>query len=147
MPQQHRHQNGGRELKEELPPGGEAGILMVDHLHVIIDEANGSKDQSEQENIKSAPVSLRNMAPAHGHRHHTDGGNKHQPAHGGGPLLGHVPGGTDLLDGLARMECPQRRNKEPPDDHGEDKAHRRRCGHGDNSRIHRFASSALFHLS
>ena len=106
VPQKNDHQNGCRELEQELPPGSKAGILVMDHFHVVVHKANAAKDQSEGKHIEPAPLLVGQVPPGAHQDGDADGEDEHESAHGGGPLLGHVPGGADLLDGLPCLQGP-----------------------------------------
>ena len=49
--------------------------------------------------------------------------DEHQPSHGGRPLLRHVPGGADLLDGLPGLHAPQQGDEPLPAQGGRRKGH------------------------
>ena len=96
---------------------------MVDHLHVVVEKADHAKDQGEEKHIDRPPVSVGHMAPAQDAHSDGDGQDKHEPAHGGGPLFGHMPGGAVFLDGLPGLQPPEHGNEQLPEQGREHKAH------------------------
>ena len=111
VPQQHREGDGGGELEQELGPGGQAGVLLFLHLLVVVQVADDPEHQRETENEQSPEVPPGNVGPADEQEGAQDAQDEHEPAHGRGTLLGHVPGGAVLLDGLAGLHPAEYRDQ------------------------------------
>ena len=81
------------------------------HLDEIVNESDDAEHQSEEQDEQAPPPASGQVAPADGKHRDGNANDKNQPAHGGGALLGHVPGGTVLPDGLAGFQPPQPGNQ------------------------------------
>ena len=114
---EHGKQYGRRQLEQELLGGGQAGVLMLFHLKVVVDIADDAEHQGPAE------AALGKILPPQQKDRRGDADDEHQPSHGGGPLFGPVPGGPDVLDGLARLHPPQRRDQRFPRQGGHHKGH------------------------
>ena len=96
---------------------------MVAQLLEIVDEPDGTKHQGKQEHYNVVMKSVLEILPARGHHRHGDTQNKHQAAHGGGTLFGHMPGGSVLPDGLSGLEPAQHRDQNLSGNGGHAKGH------------------------
>ena len=67
--------------------------------------------------------SVLQVLPPGGEHGGPDAQNEHQTAHGGGTLLGEVPGGAVLPDGLARLQPAKQRDQDLARDSGHAKGH------------------------
>ena len=99
--------NGRRQLKQELGAGGQAGVLMLFDLFIVIQIADDTEHQREAKDKNGSEVPPGNIRPADEDNGDQHAQNKHEPAHGGGTLFGHMPGGAVLLDGLSRLHSAQ----------------------------------------
>ncbi len=61
--QQHREDDGRRQLKQELLGGGQALIGVVAQLLEVIDKADDPEDQRKQEHIHMVPVPHADLLP------------------------------------------------------------------------------------
>ena len=113
-------QGGDGQLEQSLLLGGQALILLLDQLGVVVNEADQTEAQAGNQ-CQNAGVILHEGDVAQG----ADqcGKNEHQAAHHGGACLDIVPGGADLTDGLADLQGPQDGQKDVADDAGENQAH------------------------
>lgn len=100
-PQQAQKRHRRRQLQQELLNGGEAGVAVMLYLLIVINIADDAEYQGKQVYIDMGKVPLHHALPAHNHHRDADADDEHQPAHSGGTLLGHVPGGANLLDALS----------------------------------------------
>ena len=121
VPQQGGKGNGGGQLEQKLGPGGEAGILPLFHLLVVVQIPDDPKDQGEEEDKDGPVVPRQQVRGADEHQGGQDAENEHQASHGGGALLGHVPGGAVLLNGLPGLHPAQDGDEQPPGQGREDK--------------------------
>ena len=113
----------------------------------VVDEADGPEHQGKEEHIPVVPVPPPELLPAGQEQGHPDGQDKHQPAHGGGALLGHVPGGAILPDGLPRLPAAQQGDQDLPGNGGHAKGHNKAediC-HGQDLRSLSFSFVATAH--
>ena len=92
---------------------------MLFYLEIVVDIADDPKYQSKHQDKAAAKSSGGEVLPPQSSYCHDGGDDEHEPAHGGGALFGHMPGGADLLDGLPGLHAPQHGN------HGLS----RQCGH------------------
>ena len=107
IPQQGGEGDGGGQLEKELGTGGEAGVLPLLHLLIVVQIANDAEDQGKAEDEEGTKIPPEQVGPADEHNGDQNTEDEHQSAHGGGALLGHVPGGAVLLDGLAGLHPAQ----------------------------------------
>jgi hypothetical protein len=117
--QDHQKQNGGRQLKQEFGRSGQAGVLLVTELGIVVQKANTAKDKGKSEQGQWVIVPLPH-GPKDSHRQ--GGQNEGDPAHGGGALLALVPHRTVRLDGLTHMGTAEGRDDEQSQQGGEYKA-------------------------
>ena len=113
-PQQAQKRHRRRQLQQELLNGGEAGVAVMLYLLIVINIADDAEYQGKQVYIDMGKVPLHHALPAHNHHRDADADDEHQPAHSGGTLLGHVPGGANLLDALSGLELHQLRDQKLP---------------------------------
>ena len=85
---------------------------MVAQLLKVVDHADDPKHQGEEEHIQVVIAPRLQLLPARHQNRRADGQDKHDAAHGGGALLGHVPGGAVLPDGLTGLQPPQQGNQQ-----------------------------------
>ena len=111
-PQQAQERHCRRQLQNEFLNGGEAGVAVVLHLLIVVNIADDAEDQGEKIDIDMGEVAVYHALPAQSHHGDADADDEHKPAHGGGALLGHVPGGADLLDALAGLELDKLGNEQ-----------------------------------
>ena len=114
--------HGRRQLQQELLGSGEAGVLVVLYLLVVVDVADAAKDQRKQVDVQMLEIALQHPAPAADHDGHADTDDEHQAAHGGGALLRHMPLRADLLDALAGFQPYQRGDQQLTHHGGDNKA-------------------------
>ena len=117
--------NGRRQLKQELGAGGQAGVLMLFDLFIVIQIVDDTEHQREAKDKNGAEVPPGNIRPADEDNGDQDAQNKHEPAHGGGALFGHMPGGAVLLDGLSRLHPAQDGDQELSGNGRDRKRHQR----------------------
>ena len=121
-PQQYGEGDGRRQLKQELLGGGQPLVGVVAELLQVIHKADGPKHQGEQEHHQMVVQSVLQVLPPGGEHGGPDAQNEHQTAHGGGTLLGEVPGGAVLPDLLAGLQLVQFRNEKFADEQRQHKA-------------------------
>ena len=119
---QAQKQDRRRQLEHKLLPGGQALVLVLAHLAVVIHKADHAKDQGEQEDVQVDKAPPQHLSPAQQEHRDACAQNEHDAAHGGGARLGLVPGGAVGPDLLAGLELAQLRQDEPPDDQRQYKA-------------------------
>ena len=107
---QKRHRR--RKLQQELLDGGEAGVAVMPHLLVVVNVSDDTEYEGKKIHINVGKVSVYHALPAQDHHGDADADDEHESAHGGGALLGHVPGGADLLDALSGLELDQLRDQQ-----------------------------------
>ena len=126
VPHQAQECHRRRQLQNKLLRRGQAGVLVVLHLLIVVDISDNAEYQREQVHIQVYEAAGHHPLPAQHDDGEADADDEHQPAHGGGALLRHVPGGPNLLDGLSRLQLYQRRYQQLACDGGDDKAYRDR---------------------
>ena len=126
VPHEAQERHGRRQLQHKLLQRRQAGVVVMLHLLIVVNVADEAEHQRKEIDVQVGEVAARHMLPAQSHDGDADTDNEHQAAHGGGALLGHVPGGADLLDGLAGLQPHQRRYQQLAGDDGDDKADRHR---------------------
>ena len=119
--------HGHGQLQQQLPPGGEAGVLMLAHLGKVVDEADAPVYQGQAQHDEGGIVSAHQVLPTEDQHRHRDAHHKHNTAHGGGTLLGHVPVGANLFDGLAGLHGPEDGNQKLTHHRSDQKGGCRRC--------------------
>ena len=113
--------NGSHQLQQELLRCGQALIGFVAQLLHIIDKTDDAKDQGKRKHHQMGVVSLGQLLPTCRQDSDAHGQNKHQAAHGGGALLGHVPGGSISFDGLTGLQAAQNGDQNLTCDHRDTK--------------------------
>ena len=101
-----------RQLQKEFLNGRKPGIVVVLHLLIVVNVADDAEHQGKQIHIDVGEIPLRHAPPAQCHHRDADADDEHKPAHGRRALLGHVPGGADLLDALSRLQLHQLRDQQ-----------------------------------
>ena len=120
---QHREHDGRRQLEQKLLRCGQAGVLVLFHLHIVVNIADHAEHQGEQEHKAAAEAPCGKVRPPQQQNRRSGADDEHQPSHGGRPLLRHVPGGADLLDGLPGLHAPQQGDEPLPAQGGRRKGH------------------------
>ena len=121
--QQHGERHRRRQLEEKFLQGRQPLVGVMAQLLKVIHKANGSKHQSEEVHEEIDKVPPLDLFPARGHNGHPDPQDKHQSAHGGRSLLGHVPGGSVLPDALPRFPLAQQGDQDLSRNKGHSKGH------------------------
>ena len=91
---------------------------MVAQLLEVVDHPDHAEDQGEEEDIQVFVIPRLDLFPPGHQAGGSNGDDEHDAAHGGGALLGHVPGGAVRPDGLAGFQPVQQRNQQLARDGG-----------------------------
>ena len=133
---QAQKHHGRRQLQNEFLLGGEALVLVLADLAVIVHKADEAEDQGEQVHIQVNELPLQHLPPPQ-HKHGDAGAHdEHDAAHGGGAGLAGVPGGAVLPDLLSGFQLPQFRDQKFADDQRQREAE----GQGGNGLCHHCVS-------
>ena len=107
QPQKIQQGHSHRQLQQKLRPGGEAEILFLFELLIIIQKTDGAVKQREQQHKQCSPVPPAQVGKAHGQNNDGHGGDEDHAAHGRSARLRLVPVRTYLTDLLPRFDPPQ----------------------------------------
>ena len=113
---EENERHGRRQLQQHFFAGRQAEILLFLELFIVVQKADRAEHERERQTKQVAIFALGHALKADRQAHDRDRGNKHQPAHGGRALLGHVPRGAVFLDALARLDAFEIRDQEKSDD-------------------------------
>ena len=97
--------------------------MVVFHLHEVIEKADGAEHQGERQHEQGAEGPGGNVLSPHGEHRRSNAHNKGQAAHGGGVLLGVVPGRAVLLHALPGLQAAQQGNQHFTRQEGHHKGH------------------------
>ena len=112
------------DLENDLLPGGQAQIAVLDDLDEVIQEADQAIAECEKQHqhacghlLLAQHFGRRGMEqPIHHAKREQNAKDKTQAAHGGGAVFLVVPGRAFLADGLAKVQAVQSRDQQPAGD-------------------------------
>ena len=111
-----RRQQGQHCLGHQFSAAGQAPIVLLDDLEIVVIEADEAEAQGYHDHHPD--VGIVEFRPEEGGNQ--GGEDDHQAAHGGGAVLGKVGLGAVFPDILADLQLPQLVNEPGAHHHGDD---------------------------